>query len=304
MALKELPQLDTRTNSYPSTVTVRLQAYKSLLKSRFQRGMVFSAATLVALTLATSMNIQPAHMLTPLITMLSTLAVYLMNDIADIKVDRINAPNRPLASGLVRKSEAFALVAVLSVSSLLLALLVNPLTLIIVGAYLLIGVFYSVPKISLKDRFVIKTLSIAIGGFLTSLIGSSVAGSFDERTLVAAGAFLGLIFMSSPINDLADYAGDKKNGRKTIPIVIGPRNTTMLAVMFPLGIASALWVGYEGWDFNMLTPMVVSAVAITALLVIAPIYKHLEDFKYVRQRHKKIVFLHYGLQLALFIGML
>ena len=266
--------------------------------------MVFTFATFVALALATTMNAQPIHLLAPLITMLSTLAVYLMNDIADIKIDKINAPTRPLASGAVKKSEALALVFALSAISLVSASFLNPVTLVITGAYLLVGVLYSMPKVALKDRFIIKTLSIAFGGFLTSLVGSSITGTFDERTVVAAISFLSLIFVSSPINDLADYVGDKKNGRRTIPIMIGPRNTTLIAVILPFVIAGVFWSGYSGWNFSMLTPIVVTIVAVAALLVISPIYRHLNDHKYIRQRHKKIVFLHYGLQAALLIGML
>jgi geranylgeranylglycerol-phosphate geranylgeranyltransferase len=305
MTAIDIPSSGRVRASYPTTGIIRTKACVDLLRSRFQRGMVFTAATIVAVCLATNLyNIQPVYVLAPVVTMLSTLAVYLMNDIADIPVDRINAPQRPLASGLVSKSEAFMLVAVLSVVSFALAFLINPLTLFITGTYFFVGLLYSIPKVSLKDRFVIKTLTIAVGGFLTSLIGSSVVGSFDERVAVAATLFFSLIFVSSPLNDLADYAGDKKNGRRTIPIVIGPKNTTMIAVVLPFAIAGAFWLAHAEWNFSVLAPIGVTTIALVGLLVISPIYKHLDDFKYIRKRHKKIVFLHYGMQFALFVGML
>jgi hypothetical protein len=47
-----------------------------------------------------------------------------------------------------------------------------------------------------------------------------------------------------------------------------------------------------------------TAVAVFALLVIRPIIQHLDDYKYVRKRHKKVVLVHFGLQLALLAGML
>lgn len=282
----------------------RLDALSALLKSRLQRGLVFTVATLVASVLATNANITPVHIAAPLATLLSTLAVYIMNDIADIKVDRINAPHRPLASGLVKRSEAFALVSILSVGSIVLAAVINPLAVAMVGAYLLIGVLYSMPKVSLKDRFVVKTLAIAIGGLLTSLLGSSVAGEFGVPAVVTAVSFLSLIFVSSPINDLADYEGDKKGGRKTIPIVIGPRNTVIIALILPFAIAAAFWLQYGQWGASVALPVAMTAVAVFALLVIRPIIQHLDDYKYVRKRHKKVVLIHFGLQLALLAGML
>lgn len=299
-----IPILGTAIRCSPSRDINRLAVYHYLLVSRLQRGMVFSAATLVALILATDFKIDSVHVLAPLATMLSTLAVYLMNDIADIKIDRINAPHRPLASGLVKKSEAILLVSVLSIIALTAGFILNPLAAAIIGMYLIVGILYSIPKISLKDRFVIKTLTIAIGGFLTSLVGSSVIGTFDERAIAAAASFFSLIFVSSPLNDLADFAGDKKNLRRTIPIVIGPRNTTLIAVILPFAIAGVFWLTYQEWKFSLLTPIGITVVSMIAMLIISPIYRHLEDFKYVRQRHKKIVFLHYGLQFALFAGIL
>lgn len=301
-------QIPNRSNTSTFTNLTLGQRTKSqyfLLKSRIQRGMVFTSTTLVSLLIASNFQPQPIHLIiAPLVTMCVSLSIYLLNDIFDIKVDKINHPTRPLVSGQVKKSDAIILVILLSIAALALSCIMNTMTLLLTISYLVVGLLYSVPKVSLKDRFVIKTVTIAIGGFLTSMIGSSTIGVFDEKTIIPAIMFMMLIFVTSPINDLADYTGDKNNGRRTIPIVIGQRNTVWLAVIIPFVIAILFWCFYERWDFNIATPIALTSLAVISLFILKPLFLKMSDCKYVRKRHKKAVFLHYGLQFALIIGII
>lgn len=283
----------------------RLKQHYLLFKSRIQRGMVFTSTTLVSLLLVSNFHPQLIHIVTlPAITLCVTSSIYLMNDIVDIKVDKINHPTRPLVSGQVKRSEAIVLVTILSLAALAMSLIVNQLTLALTASYLIVGILYSIPKISLKDRFIVKTITIAIGGFLTSMIGSSSIGVFDERTIISAASFMMLIFVTSPINDLADYVGDKSNGRKTIPIVIGQKNTIRLAIIIPFVMAASFWLWHERWDFSVITPIALTALAGISYYIFQPLFSKTSDYKYVRKRHKKAVLLHYGLQVALIIGVL
>lgn len=283
----------------------RLKSVYLLFRSRIQRSMVFTSTTLVSVLIVSNFHPQAINLiLAPAITMCLTTSIYLMNDLVDIKVDKINHPTRPLVSGAVKKRDAWFLVISLTAISLAIACLLNLETIMLTVSYLVVGILYSIPKISLKDRFVVKTIAIAVGGFLTSMIGSSTAGAFDEKTIISAISFMMLIFVTSPINDLADYVGDKNNGRKTIPIVIGQKNTLMLAITMPFFIAGVFWLFYERWAFSMATPISLTALAVVALVIFRPLFARKDDYKFVRTKHKKAVFLHYGLQIALVIGIL
>ncbi len=294
-----------QNSSKTSNSTSQVKSQYLLFKSRIQRSLVFTITTLVSLLIASDFHPQLFHLIVlPLITMFASLSTYLLNDIVDIKVDKINDPSRPLVSGQVRKSDAIILVTLLSAASIGLAYMVNTGTILWSIACLAIGLLYSIPKVSLKDRFVIKTIAVAIGGFLASMIGSSTISIFDERSMVSAISFMMLIFVTSPINDLADYVGDKNNGRRTIPIVIGQKNTVLMAITIPFIIASMFWFFYERWDFHILTPIALTFLAITSLLILRPIFLKMNDYKYVRKRHKKAVLLHFGLQIALLIGVI
>jgi len=287
------------------TTWQRTKSQYLLLKSRMQRGLVFTCTTLVSLLIASNFQPHLLHLIiAPMVTMFISLSIYLLNDIFDIKVDKINHPTRPLVSGQVRKSDAIGLVVLLSMLALGLSYAINTITLLLAVSYLSVGLLYSIPKISLKDRFVIKTIAIAIGGFLTSVIGSSTTGMFDEKTIVSAISFMMLIFVTSPINDLADYVGDKNNGRRTIPIVIGQRNTVVMAMVIPFAIALLFWCFYENWNFNIVTPIALTLLAVISFFILKPLFVKMNDYKYVRKRHKSAVFLHYGLQIALVIGIL
>ena len=283
----------------------RISSLFLLLKYRIRIGFVFTTSTVTGLLMATNFHPQLIQLVTvPLVTLFATLAVYWMNDITDIKLDKINAANRPLAGGQVKKSEAIVLLTVLSLAALGFAYSVNFTTLLFTAAYLIIGILYSSPKIVLKDRFILKTLSIAIGGFTTTLIGASINGTLDGKDFISAISFMMLLFVTSPINDLGDYPGDKECGRKTIPIVIGKKNTIFISIAIPFFMMTSFWFFYPNLGFSIKAPIAMTVLAITSFLILRPMLSHLNDYKYIKSRHKKSLFLYYGLQASLLIGAL
>lgn len=283
----------------------KISALFLLLRYRIRIGFVFTTSTITGLLLATNFHPQLIQLFTiPLITLFSTLAVYWMNDITDIKLDKINAANRPLAGGQVTKSEAVILLTVLSLVALGFAYSVNFTTLLFTAAYLVIGILYSSPKISLKDRFVLKTLSIAVGGFTTTMIGASVNGTLAVQDFISAISFMMLLFVTSPINDLGDYPGDKECGRKTIPIVIGKKNTIFISIAIPFVMMMTFWFFYPNLGFSIKAPIAMTILSATSFVILRPMLSHLSDYKYIKSRHKKSLLLYYGLQASLLIGAL
>lgn len=283
----------------------RISSLFLLLKYRIRIGFVFTTSTITGLLITTNFHPQLIQLFTvPLITLFATLAVYWMNDITDIKLDKINAANRPLAGGMVNKSEAIAFLTLLSLVALGLSYFVNFITLLFTAVYLIIGILYSSPKIALKDRFVLKTLSIAIGGFITTLIGASINGTLDGKDFVSAISFMMLLFVTSPINDLGDYIGDKECGRRTIPIVIGKKKTIVISIAIPFFMMMFFWFFYPSLGFSIKAPIALTVLAMTSFLILRPMLSHLNDYKYIKSRHKKTLLLYYGLQTSLLIGAL
>ena len=112
---------------------------------------------------------------------------------------------------------------------------------------LAIGIMYSAPRVALADRFVIKTLSIAIFYMLCAFLGITSAYGLElaaARPMAPIYAMLMLgmmIFISSVFNDLGDVKGDKAAGRRTIPIVIGRTNTIKMSMALAAGMAAISW---------------------------------------------------------------
>ncbi len=287
------------------TIFKKIRAVSLLLKSRIRHGLLFTSTTISGLVVVTNLHPHPSLLLlSSFVSLLSTLSVYLMNDFVDVDIDRINAPSRPLVSGSVKKSEAFLIILMLTAGSVGFAFLMSPLAVVLVSSYLMIGVVYSVPKIALQNRFLVKTSLVASGALLTTLIGSTASGVFEPHSFIIALTFMSFMFVTSPINDLADYVGDKKHGKRTIPVVIGQKRTVLFTITLPFIIATFFWIYYQSWNFGILTPISLTVLSFVAFKILCPIYNKSSDYKYIRKRHKKTLLLHYGLQLGLIIGII
>ncbi len=100
-------------------------------------------------------------------------AIYTLNDLFDLQEDRLHPikKNRPLASGQLRKSSAYIIVALSAVLSLLLALSINLNFTIIIFSYALLQILYSS---WLKHVVILDIFSVAAGFFLR-VIGGALA---------------------------------------------------------------------------------------------------------------------------------
>jgi geranylgeranylglycerol-phosphate geranylgeranyltransferase len=217
----------------------------------------------------------------PLISLLVAVGMYILNDLVDADLDRTNGKKRPIPSGLVSKRQAWGFILLTNGIAVALALITfNTVTMIIVAPMLTIGIMYSAPKIALMNRFVVKTLSISVFYMLCALLGitSVYGGDLAYGNLIVpihAMAMLGImIFISSTLNDLGDVDGDRAAGRRTIPIVLGGKNT----IKMMMGLAASMANMKRGLE---------SA-----------------NMEYMRKQHKKLFPLHMVLQASTAIGAL
>jgi 4-hydroxybenzoate polyprenyltransferase len=250
--------------------------------------------------------------------------MYVLNDLVDTDLDRSSGKKRPISSGQVKKTRALFFVIITNVTGMFLTLMTyNPYSITIALIIIGIGFMYSVPKISLKDRFVVKTGSIAAASMLCLLLGSSytfgntgmvINGfkyhiSFDVPILVSSyGAVMSgcIIFITSLLNDLGDVDGDKAFGRRTIPLVMGRKNTIMLTIiiataMILISTTSACLLSQK---IGFITPILVSLVAGFIGIKMAKVIKHLNDCEFIRNQYKKSIQWHLMLQSALIVGSL
>ncbi|HEY5630666.1 MAG TPA: UbiA family prenyltransferase, partial [Nitrososphaeraceae archaeon] len=279
-------------NKCTTTATNRKSLFSSqliLLQSRKRWGIMYMMATITGVVIATSgsfgvfgVNHFQDGILRSLTAVPATFLIitgmYVLNDLVDADLDSSSGKNRPIPSGKITKSQALVFVIWTNVVGVLLVLFTfSPLSLILASSIVAIGILYSVPKISLKDRFILKTASIAAASMLCLLLGGSYAfdfsgfafpafsydnnnysyndnytynnnynnfGSSNHSMLLCIYSAImsgSIIFVTSLLNDLGDVEGDKNFGRKTIPVVIGKSNTICLNLVIASSMIAISW---------------------------------------------------------------
>jgi geranylgeranylglycerol-phosphate geranylgeranyltransferase len=259
-------------------------------------------------------------------TFLIITAMFVLNDLVDADLDKSSGKKRPIPSGQVTKAQARIFVITTSTAGIILALITFNLSSIIIALTIVgIGLMYSLPRICLKDRFVLKTASIFAASMLCLMLGSSyafnnsgmihdnnynyISSAHNSPILICTYAALmsaSLIVVTSLLNDLGDVEGDKAFGRRTIPLVIGKKNTVILTIIIAAIMIVVSWVSFYMLPTNigLIYPILVSVVASMATIKMAKILKHLCDREFIREQHKKSVAWHLMLQSALIVGAL
>jgi geranylgeranylglycerol-phosphate geranylgeranyltransferase len=312
-----------------------------LLQSRKRWGIMYMLATLSGLfvpiagvfpsiedhgvnSFLTTLLLKSAPLLAA--TFLIITGMYVLNDLVDADLDKSSGKKRPISSGQVTKAQAHIFVIATNAAGIFLALITFNLPSIIIALAIVgIGLMYSVPKICLKDRFILKTASIAAASMLCLMLGSSyafnnsgmihnnnnnyIAGALSSPILICTYAALmsgSIIFITSLLNDLGDVEGDKAFGRRTIPVVIGKKNTVILTIFIAASMIVISWVSFYLLPTNigLICPILVSLVASMATIRMAEILNHLSDHVFIRQQHKKSMSWHLMLQSALIVGAL
>lgn len=278
-----------------------------LFQSRMKWGIVYCLATIAGIFLVPSslgvvaseseiVGIVQRIAPLPIISLLITTGMFLLNDILDVELDRANGKKRPLPLGQVTKRQGWIFIIWTNAAAVLLAVFTaNPMSMVLVVPMLAIGVLYSAPKIALDDRFVVKTTVIALYYVLCAALGFTALHSIDSIIINPAVIVLAVImlggmrFISSVLNDTGDVEGDTAAGRRTIPIVIGKENTVkvMMAIASGMVLASVAFYAVEGIGLTL----ALSTGVIAGLLVrrLNGVLKGVRDRDFVRNQHKKLL---------------
>ena len=296
-----------------------------LFQSRKKFGLLYSLATVAGLFCVpgalSAMGLEasiPALVLQtaplPLISLLVAVGMYILNDLVDADLDRANGKKRPIPSGMVSKGQAWSFIMLTNSAAVALALVtLNTASIVLIIPMLAIGIMYSAPKIALMNRFVIKNLSIAIFYMLcallgmTSIYGADLAFSNPSVPIHSMAVFGIMIFVGSIVNDLGDVKGDKAEGRRTIPIVMGGEKTVKMLMVMLASMSAISWTLYAmGSGPGIGTAIAVSAITVLALTRMSKVQKGLRtmDAEYLRRQHKKWFPLHMVLQASLAVGVL
>jgi decaprenyl-phosphate phosphoribosyltransferase len=126
---------------------------------------------------------------------MASSCIYLINDARDVEADRQHPTKRfrPIAAGVVPVSLAYALAAVLGVTSLAISWMVTPNLAVVMGVYIAIQLAYC---FGLKHQAVLD-ICIVSSGFLIRAIAGGVAASIPLSQWFLLVFAFGSLFMAA-----------------------------------------------------------------------------------------------------------
>lgn len=213
-------------------------------------------------------------------TMLATGSGYVINDIIDVDVDKINRPERPIPSGKISVNKAYQLYAFLTLTGLIgsiaLGLMMKSViypAFFLFSAYLMF--FYSKRW---KASYFIGNLVVGILCAASILVviapelGNGFLLNFGKHTLtliflLAWFGFITTVYREI-VKDIEDVEGDRKMNHRTIPIISGRRFAKRIAFSFGCIILISLG-GFVVAYFQVLSK---TAIVMDLLLIMAFIY--------------------------------
>ena len=163
---------------------------------------------------------------------LTAASGYIINDIFDIEIDKVNRPDRPLPIGKISTKQAYIISFLFGSISLIISYLVSIPALIIVIVSHFILIIYSK---YLKRIPLIGNITVA---FLTGLVfiyGGVVAGNPSAAVIPAVFAFL-VNLIREIVKDIQDIEGDSSAGLTTFPIKFGFQKSKALILVLTISL--------------------------------------------------------------------
>ena len=151
----------------------------------------------------------------------------ILNDYFDLEVDKINAPNRPLPSGLVSPSETVVLTVITIFLGLATAVAINLPAFILCIIAGVVGILYNW---KFKEAGLFGNLMVSTSVALTFILGGVAVGKPWNQIVWTFSLIAFLIDLGEEIaGDAMDMEGDKKRGSKSIALLVGKKFSLRLS---------------------------------------------------------------------------
>jgi 4-hydroxybenzoate polyprenyltransferase len=177
---------------------------------------------------------------------LSVGVVYVMNQLADIEVDKKNGGLPLIASGIVSKKDAWILCGFCTLLTIILPLFTQHKMLSLFSATtILIGYVYSFRPFFFSGRLIVDFLSNATGyGVIAFGVGWYLGGRelFSGDFLRASLPYFLLMSAGSINSTIPDIDGDRAEGKNTTAVVLGASRSHLLStgILISAGVAAMI----------------------------------------------------------------
>ncbi len=197
----------------------------------------------------------------------------IVNDVVDIEADRVNRPDRVLVRGALSRRYAVVLAVLANIAAILLALAVNLTVTVIALVVIALLMLYNLwlKRVPLAANVVIAALcglTFMTGGLAVDHV---MAFTLPGPVIPAAYAFF-FHMVREIIKDVQDIEGDRKVGIKTLPQVIGVRNslslTLLLFVILVLLTYIPILAGWFGVYYQVIAVYLVDLPLLLLLILV------------------------------------
>lgn len=165
-----------------------------------------------------------------------------INDIADRDIDRFvdRTKERPLASGRLKTKEAMIIFGILIIFSLLLVMMLNPLTILLSPFAILLAVIYPYTKRYIHTPQAILGIAFGWGAIMAWTAVRNAVG-LPPFVILAANIFWATSY--DTIYAVMDREDDMRVGVKSTAILFGSYTWIALAVLFLLFLLTMMILG-------------------------------------------------------------
>ncbi|HEX7555742.1 MAG TPA: UbiA family prenyltransferase [Leptolinea sp.] len=154
----------------------------------------------------------------------------ILNDYFDYEVDLINAPDRPLPSGVVSRQEVIGLTIITTLAGLSAAALLGFDCLIVGIIFWLIGILYNW---RFKQSGLPGNLMVCASVAVTFILGAMTVHKPWSLIVWIFSLMAFFLDLGEEIaGDALDMEGDKKRGSRSIALIKGKRYALILSVIF------------------------------------------------------------------------
>lgn len=98
----------------------------------------------------------------------------ILNDFFDIEVDKVNAPERPLASGLISSTTAIVFTIIISLLGLAVSFFINRTAVLLYIVFWIVGFLYNW---KFKEKGLVGNLFVSSSVAITIILGGIVVGN-------------------------------------------------------------------------------------------------------------------------------
>jgi len=175
------------------------------------------------------MKILPAGIILAILNSASNI----LNQITDLKTDKISKPYRPLPKKIITKKTALLICIILYSLSLIAAISINLMFFVFVVGISFFTITYSIPP-RLKDKLFINQFWVGIPRGLLGILASWSVFSNPFYPLPLTIGLIAMVYLigGSITKDITDSYADKKTGTRTLINTFGIKQAAIIAFPF------------------------------------------------------------------------